>query len=70
MIMESSKATMALLEVDLTEPVMTMGFTTMVLRVKRASANDVINKGFDHSWDRSYRPSYDDKMDEEEYFNF
>ncbi|XP_060576563.1 fibrillin-1-like isoform X2 [Ruditapes philippinarum] len=39
-------------------------------RVKRASANFVMNKGFDHTGGRSYRSSYDDKMDREEYFNF
>ncbi|XP_060565388.1 uncharacterized protein LOC132724538 [Ruditapes philippinarum] len=46
------------------------GFESDGFRAKRASANDVINKGFDHTGGGSYRPSYDDKMDREEYFNF
>jgi hypothetical protein len=52
---------------------MTMEFSKMVLRMmdsELASANVVINKGFDHTGGRSYRSSYDDKMDLEEYFNF
>ncbi|XP_060570647.1 fibrillin-2-like isoform X2 [Ruditapes philippinarum] len=46
------------------------GFESDGLRVNITSANDVINKGFNDIGSRSNRPTYDDRVNREEYFNY